>query len=75
MTASPLTDAEYNHLSSVLNRFRDDHAMNLEELDGFLAALICGPAHVHPSDYLPRSGEARWLTRRSSRANSNSKIF
>jgi hypothetical protein len=29
MTASPLTDAEYNHLSSVLNRFRDDHAMNL----------------------------------------------
>jgi uncharacterized protein len=53
MTASPLTDAEYNHLSSVLNRFCDDHAMNLEELDGFLAALICGPAHVHPSDYLP----------------------
>jgi uncharacterized protein len=53
MTVRPLTDAEYDHLSSALNRFRDDHAMNLEELDGFFAALICGPDHVYPSEYLP----------------------
>jgi uncharacterized protein len=53
MTARPLTDAEYDHLSFVLSRFRDEHAMNLEELDGFFAAIICGPDHVHPSEYLP----------------------
>jgi uncharacterized protein len=52
MTARPLTDAEYDRVSSVLSRFRDEQVMNLEELDGFFAALICGPAHVHPSDYL-----------------------
>ena len=28
--------------------------MNLERLDGFLAALICGPNLVRPSEYLPR---------------------
>jgi uncharacterized protein len=27
--------------------------MNLEQLDGFLAALICGPDIVRPSEYLP----------------------
>jgi uncharacterized protein len=27
--------------------------MNLEELDGFFAALICGPEVVRPSEYLP----------------------
>ena len=27
--------------------------MNLEMLDGFLAALICGPDTVLPSEYLP----------------------
>ena len=27
--------------------------MNLEQIDGFLAALICGPELVLPSEYLP----------------------
>jgi uncharacterized protein len=27
--------------------------MNLETLDGFFAALICGPDNVLPSEYLP----------------------
>jgi uncharacterized protein len=27
--------------------------MNLEQLDGFFAALICGPVNVPPSEYLP----------------------
>ena len=53
MTARPLTDAEYDRVSSVLSQFRHEQAMNLEALDGFFAALICGPDHVHPSEYLP----------------------
>jgi len=28
--------------------------MNLEQLDGFLAALVCGPEIVLPSEYLPQ---------------------
>jgi uncharacterized protein len=49
----PLTDAEFQRLSGVLGRFDNKHPMNLEQLDGFLAALICGPEIVHPSEYLP----------------------
>ena len=43
MKAKPLADADYDRMSYVLNRFRDAQAMNLEALDGFFAALICGP--------------------------------
>jgi uncharacterized protein len=39
--------------SKVLGRFDTEHPMNLEELDGFFAALICGPEVVRPSEYLP----------------------
>src|SRR5215210_8213581 len=53
MGETPLTDAEYDRLADALNRFHADRAMNLEQLDGFFAALICGPDHVHPSEYLP----------------------
>jgi uncharacterized protein len=53
MNARPLTDAEYDCLAGVLNRFHGECAMNLEQLDGFFAALICSPDHVHPSEYLP----------------------
>jgi uncharacterized protein len=49
----PLTDAEFELLSGVLGRFDNKHPMNLEQLDGFLAALICGPEIVRPSEYLP----------------------
>jgi uncharacterized protein len=51
MKARPLTDAEYNRIAAVLGRLRG--AMNLEALDGFFAALICGPDPVLPSEYLP----------------------
>jgi hypothetical protein len=37
--AQPLTDAETERLSAVLERFGDKRSMNLEQLDGFLAAL------------------------------------
>jgi uncharacterized protein len=53
MKPEPLTDAEFDRLDSVLARFGDKHSMNLEKLDGFLAALICGPDTVLPSEYLP----------------------
>jgi len=53
MKSQPLTDVELGRLSAVLGRFRDKHSMNLEQLDGFFAALICGPDIVLPSEYLP----------------------
>jgi uncharacterized protein len=53
MKPDPLTEAELDRLTSVLARFGDKHSMNLEQLDGFLAALICGPDTVLPSEYLP----------------------
>jgi uncharacterized protein len=49
----PLTATEFERLSGVLGRFDNEHPMNLEQLDGFLAALICGPEIVPPSEYLP----------------------
>jgi yecA family protein len=50
---APLTDAELDKLADILKRFGDKRAMNLETLDGFFAALICGPDDVPPSEYLP----------------------
>jgi uncharacterized protein len=53
MTAKPLTDTDYDRLAGILNRFRSARALNLEQLDGFFAALISGPGHIHPSEFLP----------------------
>jgi uncharacterized protein len=49
----PLSDEEYNQIADVLARFPGERAMNLEMLDGFFAALACGPDHVRPSEFLP----------------------
>ena len=49
----PLTDAELGRLGEFLKRCKGGEAMNLEELDGFFAALIAGPETVVPSEYLP----------------------
>jgi uncharacterized protein len=54
MKPQPLTDEECDRLSAVLKRFGDERSMNLEQLDGFLAALVCGPENVLPSEYLPK---------------------
>jgi len=48
----PLTDSEYNRFGNLLDRLPGQGAMNLEEVDGFFAALICGPETVLPSEYL-----------------------
>lgn len=47
-----LTDAEYDRLAAILDRFSGEDAMDLEEMDGFFAALICGPVTIPPSVYL-----------------------
>ena len=47
----PLTDAELDHLGAFLKSCKGGRAMNLEELDGFFAALIAGPETVMPSEY------------------------
>src|SRR5215207_10035516 len=53
MGERPLTDADYDRLADALNRLHEDRAMKLDPLYGFFAALFCGPAPVHPSEYLP----------------------
>ena len=47
-----LSDAEYDRLEAILRGLLGASAMNLEEMDGFFAALICGPVTVPPSVYL-----------------------
>jgi uncharacterized protein len=52
MTPQPLLDAEFETVYEILERFGDKRAMNLEQLDGFLAAVLCGPDEVPQSEYL-----------------------
>jgi uncharacterized protein len=47
----PLTDAELDRLGDFLKSCKGGKAMNLEELDGFFAALIAAPDVVMPSEY------------------------
>jgi uncharacterized protein len=60
-----LSDEEYARIAGMLERSKS--AMNLEMLDGFFAALICGPDVVGPSEYLREiwggdriGGDAGW---------------
>jgi uncharacterized protein len=53
MNPKPLVESELDRLGELLARHSDQSGMNLEELDGFFAALICGPSTVLPSEYLP----------------------
>jgi len=48
---APLTDAELDRLGDFLKGRKGGKVMNLEELDGFFAALIAGPEPVMPSEY------------------------
>ena len=75
MKSQPLTDAEFERLTGVLGRFDNKHPMNLEQLDGFLAALICGPQIVRPSEYLPVICETIWFLRTLSVHSPYCKIF
>jgi uncharacterized protein len=57
VTPQPLSDAEFDRLSSRLKRYGSKHVKNLEQLDGFLSALVCGPDEVPTSEYLPEIWE------------------
>jgi uncharacterized protein len=48
----PLTDEEFERLQSFLDNAGGE-AMNLEAVDGYFAALICGPLLVSMSEALP----------------------
>jgi uncharacterized protein len=48
-----LTNAELARLGAFLESCKGGKAMNIEQLDGFFAALIAGPKPVVPSEYLP----------------------
>src|SRR5271157_2342050 len=48
----PLSDDELDRLGEFLDEIGVP-AMNMESLDGYFAALICGPDMVLPSEYLP----------------------
>ena len=45
----PLNDAELDRLAEFLKSCKGGRAMNVEQLDGFFAALISGPETVMPS--------------------------
>jgi uncharacterized protein len=49
----PLSDAEFDRLSASLERYGSKHVRNLEQLDGFLSALVSGPEEVPTREYLP----------------------
>jgi len=49
----PLSKSELDHLGQFLRDCKSGKAMNIEELDGFFAALIGGPEIVMPSEYMP----------------------
>jgi uncharacterized protein len=51
-THQPLSDEELNRLGKFLDGIGAP-AMNMESLDGYFAALICGPDMVPPNEYLP----------------------
>jgi uncharacterized protein len=53
MHPEPLADADFERMTGILQRFGGKRAMNVEELDGFLAALVCSPDNVPKSEYLP----------------------
>ncbi|SAK93251.1 yecA family protein [Caballeronia calidae] len=50
-TDKPLTERELDRLEALLDSFGDE-AMTLEMVDGFFAALICGPDEVPPHEWL-----------------------
>ena len=50
---APLTNAEFDRLGKFLNGCKGGRAMNVEQLDGFFAALIAGPEVVTSSEYYP----------------------
>ncbi|MEN3032482.1 YecA family protein [Chromobacterium amazonense] len=53
MPHQALSEQDYQRLSATLSRFVDQGCMNLEQLDGFFAALLAGPEAIRPAECLP----------------------
>lgn len=51
MIPQPLSEDEFETLSEALGRL-GERAMNLEQLDGFLASLVCGPEEASQAEWL-----------------------
>jgi len=51
-TDAPLTDEQFDRLETYLDE-RAPAGVNIEWIDGYFVALICGPDMVLPSEYLP----------------------
>jgi uncharacterized protein len=49
----PLSDEEFARLAAFLASRKTPGSLHIEGLDGFLCALIVGPAFIMPSEYLP----------------------
>ena len=47
-----LTETDLERLDEFLRSYKGGKAMNVEEVDGFFAALIAGPEIVTPSEYM-----------------------
>jgi uncharacterized protein len=47
---NPLTDDEFARLDAFLDNTKNSRAMNLEQIDGFFTALVCGPEVVMPGE-------------------------
>jgi yecA family protein len=56
MNPEQLSDSELDRLSDVLERFGSKRAMNIEQLDGFLAALVCSHDEVPKANISARFG-------------------
>src|SRR5476649_2534225 len=52
MNPEPLTETDFDRLSDILELFGDQRSMNLEQIDGFLAAVVCGPETIPQREYL-----------------------
>ena len=52
MNPEPLTETDFDRLSDLLELFGDKRSMNLEQIDGFLAAVVCGPEAIPQHEYL-----------------------
>lgn len=50
-TGNPLTEREFDRLEDFLDSLGDE-AMTVEMMDGFFAALICGPELIMPTEWL-----------------------
>ena len=51
--SKPLNHAERQEMEAILKRVKGGAISSLSALDGFLAAIVCAPDLIMPSEYLP----------------------